>query len=129
MTARIVAIAVALAVTVPGNAQPTDRFDGVYDLRSTSLVPGSGAADEHRPCSLNLNARPLHIDAGHATAIIRRRSAAVGEVNAAGVLTLMNPEVSFELTGRVDAQGVLRGYLNTVDGCGYDVVFRKRPMP
>ena len=29
----------------------------------------------------------------------------------------------------IDAQGVLRGYLNTVDGCGYDVVFRKRPMP
>jgi hypothetical protein len=124
LTARIAALAVALAVAAPGNAQSADQFDGIYDLRSTSLVSGA-----RRSCSLNLQAKPLHIDGGHATAMFLSRSAAVGEVTVAGVLSLMNPEVTVELTGRIDTQGVLRGYLNMFDGCGYDVDFQKRPTP
>jgi hypothetical protein len=80
-------------------------------------------------CPLDLQAGPLRIEGGHANVRFLNRSAAVGEVSAAGALSLINPEVTLGLTGRIDAQGVLRGYLTTFYGCGYDVDFRKRATP
>jgi hypothetical protein len=40
---------------------------------------------------------------------------------------LTNSGAFLEFTGKIDAQGVLRGYLNTFDGCGYDLILQKRP--
>ena len=122
------AIAAIGVFAVPGftHAQPVSRFDGVYDLRSTTLVPGSIADYGKRPCSLELHARPLHIVGGHATAVFRRDSDAAGDVGPGGALTMMNSGASLEFTGQIDDQGSVRGYLNTFDGCGYDLALQKR---
>jgi hypothetical protein len=129
-TVAMIAIA-AIGVAAAPNllcAQAPNRFDGVYDLRSTSMVPGSAAVDGKRPCSLNLNARPLHIVGGHATTMFRRNSDAAGDVNPQGALALTNSGAYLAFSGQIDAQGVLRGYLNTFDGCGYNLTLQKRPQ-
>lgn len=41
----------------------------------------------------------------------------------------MNPDVTRELNGQIDNAGKLTGYLNTLDGCGYDLIYRRRPSP
>jgi hypothetical protein len=130
---RLVRIAVAIAgigvAVAPGlcGAQAVGRFDGIYDLRSTALVPGSVAGYGKRPCSFELHARPLRIVDGQATTMFRRDSDAAGDVEPQGGLTLTNSGAFLEFTGKIDAQGVLRGYLNTFDGCGYDLIWWKRP--
>ena len=53
----------------------------------------------------------------------------MGDVDATGAFALMNPEVTVELKGRVYSDGTLRAYLNTFDGCGYDLIFRRRISP
>ena len=120
----IAAIGLAAAPGL-GGAQTVSRFDGVYDLRSTSLVPGSAAGTGR--CSLELHARPLHIAGGHATTIFRRDGAAAGDVDPQGALALKDSGAFLEFTGKIDTHGILRGYLNTFDGCGYDLVWQKRP--
>jgi hypothetical protein len=128
--ARVAVTIAAIGVaTVPQTcgAQAVSRFDGVYDLRSTLLVPGSVTEYGKRPCSFELHARPLRIVGGHAATMFRRDSDAAGDVGPQGELTLTNSGAFLEFTGKIDAHGVLRGYLNTFDGCGYDLILRKRP--
>ena len=126
IAAAIAGIGVAAVLGLCG-AQAVSRFDGVYELRSTALVPGSVAGYGKRPCSFELHARPLRIVGGHATTMFRRDSDAAGDVGPQGELTLTNSGAFLEFTGKIDAQGVLRGYLNTFDGCGYDLIWWKRP--
>jgi len=121
----VAAIGVAAAPGLCG-AQAVSRFDGVYDLRSTALVPGSVTEYGKRPCSFELHARPLRIAGGHAATMFRRDSDAAGDVGPQGELTLTNSGAFLEFSGKIDTQGVLRGYLNTFDGCGYDLIWQKR---
>jgi hypothetical protein len=125
---KVTAVAAIGAFVIPGptSAQMAGLYDGVYDLRSTSLVPGSAADYGRRPCSLALHAGPLEIVGGHAATICKRSSDAAGDVGPRGELTLIDSGAFLEFTGKIDIHGALRGYLNTFDGCGYDLIFQKR---
>jgi hypothetical protein len=125
---RAAALIVLLAAATPAGAQSLDRFDGIYVLRSTTLVPGS-ARNGGRRCSFDLGARPLHIVHGHASAIYGHPDPAEGDIGADGMFTLMNSDATRELKGQVDTAGTLTGYLNTFDGCGYDLIYRLRAKP
>jgi hypothetical protein len=127
IAAAIAGIGIVAAVGI-GAAQTATRFDGIYDLRSTSLVPGAVALNPRRPCSLELHAEPLHIVGSHATMTFHRTTTAAGDVSPQGVFLLMDLGARLEFTGKIDIHGELRGYLNTFDGCGYDLILRKRPQ-
>jgi hypothetical protein len=115
--AAIAAIGLVVAPRFAG-AQAVSRFDGAYDLRSTTVVPGSASLYGKGRCSLQLHARPLQITGGHATTMFRHDSDAVGDVGPLGALALKDSGAFLEFTGKIDLHGVLRGYLNTFDGCG-----------
>jgi hypothetical protein len=124
--AAAVAAIGAFVALGPTSAQMAGLYDGVYDLRSTLLVPGSAAAYGTRPCSVALHARPLEIVGGHVATTFKRNSDAAGDVGPRGELTLTDSGAFLEFTGKIDIHGALRGYLNTFDGCGYDLIFKKR---
>ena len=128
MIVRLLAAAAGgiLALVQICGAQTAGRYDGIYVLRSTTLVPGSAAMDAKRPCSLALHAAPLGIVDGHAATTFRRNASLTGDVAPAGDFTLMDSGAFLEFTGKIDIHGALRGYLNTFDGCGYELLFQKR---
>lgn len=123
-----VALAVGLLVAALApntHAEIRSSFDGVYDLRSTTPVANAKPISGKPSCSLDVRAKPLHIVGGYATLFFGRHET-LGHVGPRGDFLLSDSDITREFTGRIDDRGTVRGYLNTFDGCGYELTLQKR---